>query len=605
MSEKNENKPAEQIGEKNLKLKDLTDFTVGEIVEESKRIDAENKQNESILDKYIRQHRHEIENAKIKNLDDFVAEEREKIEPEKIKTLKKLEKSISATESTAVEPDSQAIFTDKTISSAYQFLIGDEVEETSVSVQEEQVVPETEDIKIEEFKEINKVKSALDPVVRVDDEHDELETKKLTEILETPKELVEVLEEKTVVPSFATAQKSLSNFKPVDQNFMEKSEKSDMKRSEKSTQAIMLSANDLLLAEEKPVFEMPNKNEVSVEETESIVDETVKSTRRKPILIGVSALVLIAAIAGGFATYNAMQHPKTIQTTSGGSKTDDLTQFKTAYNKFFTDTAHTSLKNSQFDQFSALEKLVNGHKNSTAWSAAVSETQELKAEIAAINTVNNLFTKSAILDGKLDKSVQIVKDVKIPATPKTANDKLNSLLIQAIDLAKTQENTAKTPVQSAPATQTPAESDTSIQNNGSTNISNNSTSTASTSNTSSAPSNNTSNFGGLSASGVTLDNSNARLQPQAGLNPDDPAFVWADGIQEKILNICRSRGYITGDNYILVPVAIHTTNGTQGFAAGIVSGYYNLYTPDGRYLVTINDKTGYFFGNGKGLSTDF
>ncbi|MDU4037841.1 MAG: cell division site-positioning protein MapZ family protein, partial [Lactococcus lactis] len=77
-------------------------------------------------------------------------------------------------------------------------------------------------------------------------------------------------------------------------------------------------------------------------------------------------------------------------------------------------------------------------------------------------------------------------------------------------------------------------------------------------------------------------------------------FTWGAGIKEMVLNKARERGYITGDNYILVPTAIHTTNGSQGFPAGIVSGYYNLYAPDGRYLVSINAKTGFFVGNGSG-----
>ena len=78
----NNNKPKneQQIGEKTLKLQDLQDFTVGQIVEESKRVDKENEENESVLDKYIRQHRGEIEEAKSKNLDEFIQAERTNIE---------------------------------------------------------------------------------------------------------------------------------------------------------------------------------------------------------------------------------------------------------------------------------------------------------------------------------------------------------------------------------------------------------------------------------------------------------------------------------------------------------------------------------------------
>ena len=40
---KNNQKSEQQIGEKTLKLQDLQNFTVGEIVEESKRVDKEMK----------------------------------------------------------------------------------------------------------------------------------------------------------------------------------------------------------------------------------------------------------------------------------------------------------------------------------------------------------------------------------------------------------------------------------------------------------------------------------------------------------------------------------------------------------------------------------
>ena len=58
------------------------------------------------------------------------------------------------------------------------------------------------------------------------------------------------------------------------------------------------------------------------------------------------------------------------------------------------------------------------------------------------------------------------------------------------------------------------------------------------------------------------------------------------------LNI-ESRGYITGNQYILERVNIVNGN-----------GYYNLYKPDGTYLFTLNCKTGYFVGNGSGHADD-
>ena len=58
----------------------------------------------------------------------------------------------------------------------------------------------------------------------------------------------------------------------------------------------------------------------------------------------------------------------------------------------------------------------------------------------------------------------------------------------------------------------------------------------------------------------------------------------------KFLATSRSRGYITGNQYILERVNIVNGN-----------GYYNLYKPEWEpNLFTLNCKTGYFVGNGSG-----
>ena len=71
----------------------------------------------------------------------------------------------------------------------------------------------------------------------------------------------------------------------------------------------------------------------------------------------------------------------------------------------------------------------------------------------------------------------------------------------------------------------------------------------------------------------------------------NPAWTWADGVLDKIIATSHSRGYFSGDNFILEPVNIINGN-----------GYYNMYLPDGTYLFSINCKTGYYVGNGSGHS---
>lgn len=71
----------------------------------------------------------------------------------------------------------------------------------------------------------------------------------------------------------------------------------------------------------------------------------------------------------------------------------------------------------------------------------------------------------------------------------------------------------------------------------------------------------------------------------------NPSWAFNPGVLEKIVATSQARGYISGNQYILEPVNIINGN-----------GYYNMFKPDGTYLFSINCKTGYFVGNGKGYA---
>ena len=90
-----------------------------------------------------------------------------------------------------------------------------------------------------------------------------------------------------------------------------------------------------------------------------------------------------------------------------------------------------------------------------------------------------------------------------------------------------------------------------------------------------------------------LQRNRSRVPYNANVVADtsNPAWTWADGVLDKIIETSHSRGYFSGDNFILEPVNIINGN-----------GYYNLYLPDGTYLFSINCKTGYYVGNGSGHS---
>jgi hypothetical protein len=640
---KNNQKSEQQIGEKTLKLQDLQNFTVGEIVEESKRVDKENEENESVLDKYIRQHRGEIEDAKNKNLDEFIQSEREHIEPSADKA--EVQEEVLEQESEDASKDKAVI--DKNTDSESTSAVENKSETDEVKIESESDLPEEKatekvtDKKSEEAK-AGKNDLVLDPVVIVDapvstlPEQKESPSVEKIEEIDEPVEELPLEEEEVTVPIMMSANEvpmaEVKDDESPETSKVEKSEaepkepeeekNSDLNEEAKETpeaSKIEEAPTDLVQEPKENTADIPDKvitadkvapvltsekiapkSESQEEPQESAEEKTTDGkakNRKTPIIIGLCAIVLIAAGAVGFAQYNNHQKPKTVQTTK--SSQTDLDKFEKQYDSFFTDKSHNVLKNSQFGNLAALETLVNSHKNSMAWSNAVSETESLTDQINAIKKVNALFTSAAITDGKLDSAAKIVTNVKISETPKTSNETLNKLLTQAIDLAKSQvakESSAQASASSAEAkanqgagTQTSSSSTTS-QSSSTTNASSSTNSNANAS----------TNGNGLSSNGVNLEVSAARVQPQADINPNDPAFTWGAGIKEMVLNKARERGYITGDNYILVPTAIHTTNGSQGFPAGIVSGYYNLYAPDGRYLVSINAKTGFFVGNGSG-----
>ncbi|MCB5099308.1 cell division site-positioning protein MapZ family protein [Streptococcus mutans] len=113
-----------------------------------------------------------------------------------------------------------------------------------------------------------------------------------------------------------------------------------------------------------------------------------------------------------------------------------------------------------------------------------------------------------------------------------------------------------------------------------------------------APNNGTSNAGasgyGISSYDVSKlqrDRSRVPYDQSKIADSNNSAWVFNAGILEKIVAISQQRGYITGNDYILEKVNIINGN-----------GYYNMFKPDGTYLFSINCKTGYFVGNAAGHS---
>lgn len=583
MTDKKDEKE-KQIGEKTLKLNDLKDFTVGEIVEKSNRVSKENFENETVLDKYIRQHRGEIETAKSKNLDSFIHSERAKLVPDEA-VNPQVESSLVAAVENYSAPEKQA--SDEAVKS--------ETSEADLSEKENEA-------NVQQDKAEDAAQTERDVPEKT--EFDQIDL--ADESVKTEEKVAEVQPQGEEQPtkensSEHTAESEFDQVNLADEHVNDEPVKTE---NESSEFAEISNVPPIVQEENQPVDEKKD------DENEEAISP--RKSRKVPIIIGVCALALIAAGATYWASQNN-QKPKTITTTQSSSDTKSSAaadKFKADYAKFFVDKAQTQLKNSEFAQLSTLVKDYNAITDKTALSTAKSDYNNLKTQIDAINTVNGLFTSAVITDGKLNQAAKIKANLNsIPTAPKTNNDTLNQLITQAIDLAQTQKAAAeKTSTSSSMVSSSSSKNTagTSTQTTSSKDTTSTTSSATTTTGNTSTTTNSTPTYTniGLSSAGVALDNSDARVQPQSALNTSDPAFTWAPGIKALVLDKCRARGYITGDNFILVPVAIHTTNGAVG-RAGVRSGYYNLYRPDGSYLLTINDQTGYFFGNASQHPLDF
>lgn len=356
-------------------------------------------------------------------------------------------------------------------------------------------------------------------------------------------------------------------------------------------------------AEETKVLEQPFKDELdAVEMAEvansqaAVVDEETDEqlqplsrsdqpiekpkSKKKLAILSVIILVFLLILGGSYYVYRQISRSsQEIQTKAADSglvsNQSVLEQFNTLYDTFYTDENKTALKNSQFSQLNQLKELLDKLEGAREYTLAKSKYDSLETQIKAIQEVNSQFETPAITDGVLDTNAKIKVDAKFTDI-KTGNTEIDKLLDKAISLGKSQ--LASTTTDSTTAASQEVSSPTT-ESSPSTSISDSSASTN----------------GGLSSEGVNLQRGVSRVPyNQSAVNDSsNPAWTFADGVLERILETSRARGYITGNKYILERVNIVNGN-----------GYYNLYKPDGTYLFTLNCKTGYFVGNGSGHADD-
>ena len=478
MSKKRRNHHHKDEQESKFEFEEAKDLTVGQAIRKNEEVEAGVTSDDTILDKYIKQHREEIEADKFENL-----------QTKKDEVTQSLDEMIQ------------------------------EVRETTE--QENTPNPDEEAIALAEAAET-------------------------TEILAK-----EVEEEETRV---------------LEQPFKDELKAVEMAEVDNSEAAVVYEENEDQL---QPL-------------SHSAQTDDQPQNKKKWAILSAIILVFLLILGGSYYVYRQItRSSQELQTKAADSglvsNQSVYEQFNTLYDTFYTDENKTALKNSQFSQLNQLKELLDKLEGAREYTLAKSKYDSLETQIKAIQEVNAQFETPAITDGVLDTNAKIKADAKFTDI-KTGNTEIDKLLDKAISLGKSQltsttASTASTTVASQEASSPTTESSPSTSTN----------ETAASINA------------GLSSEGVNLQRSASRVPyNQSAVNDSsNPAWEFADGVLERILETSRARGYITGNKYILEPVNIVNGN-----------GYYNLYKPDGTYLFTLNCKTGYFVGNGAGHADD-
>lgn len=342
------------------------------------------------------------------------------------------------------------------------------------------------------------------------------------------------------------------------------------------------------LAEEFETEEVQLFGEEEVPTFSRVTDSEDGKSKKKWLIYGILAALVVLILGTGYYVYRQVaRSTKEIQTSQSTTNSQaEAEEFNNLYDGFYTDSNKTALKNSQFDKLTQLKTLLDKLEGSREHTLAKSKYDSLAMQIKAIQDVNAQFEKPAIVDGVLDTNAKAKSNAKFTDI-KTGNTELDKVLDKAISLGKSQQ----TSISNSSSSQTSSSNSSQASSNTTSETSLSSSNAASTETRSSRSEVNM----GVSSAGVAVQRSASRVSYNQSAIDDSNNSAWdfADGVLEQILATSRSRGYITGNQYILERVNIVNGN-----------GYYNLYKPDGTYLFTLNCKTGYFVGNGSGHADD-
>lgn len=650
-------------GSQELDFQDAKEMTVGEAVRKEAEINAGVTETDSILDKYIKQHREEVASQKFSKkieadgdtspLDAFIQKQRQEFADSGLIGQSMANESINSTTATEevtpvtfgfgatdnkvdetqshidkqlpnapvepeviAEPESQSSEVIITSTNADRFItsetekfdLGDALADSATSTN--QPTPAYNDALVDNIDDNNPL------IANIDDP--EPQNPAVANIDDTePQASKPLLDDATIsdtidLAAIASTVAGVTGAKADE---------------EKTTPKVSMAVN-------RPSAEDRISSESISPSHKSAFDGDIPVYRRKGVVIGALAVLALAIIGGSYALYKGT-HSQSAKTTSTASSAvtssskdtsaADNKAFEEMYKNFFTDDEQTKLANDQFGKLSDLEKLLKKLEKTKYYDAAKKKYDNLKKQIEAVQKINSQFESDALVDGSYNASIAVKSDANFNNLPEsvttTGNASLDSTVQEAIKGGKTQlEEKAKAASATSAATASEsvntaspaapsgdntsgaasngdgaAASNTSGAQNGAANSAGSAGSTGAAGGTTggSAAASTVVTRGITNYNPSILQRNRSRVPYNANVVADtsNPAWIWADGVLDKIIETSHSRGYFSGDNFILEPVNIINGN-----------GYYNLYLPDGTYLFSINCKTGYYVGNGSGHS---
>ena len=600
-----------------LDFQDAKEMTVGEAVRKEAEINAGVTETDSILDKYIKQHREEVTSQKFSKkieadgdtspLDAFIQKQRQEFADSGLigQTLAN-ESTNSTTADETVTPITSGFGTTETKADDTQAPVDSEITVKPESESSETIITSTNADRFitseaEKFDlgealtaTTTSTNQQVDNTAMVDNVDDPKPESTLpaddkASEPQASKPLLEDVEVSETIDSEAIAT-TVAGVTGVKADEAKATPKVSMTVSRPSAEDKISSGS--ISPSHKGVF-----------------DGDIPVYRRKGVVIGALTVLALAIIGGSYALYKVThsQSAKTTSTASSavisssskGASASDNKAFEDIYKNFFTDDEQTKLANDQFGKLSDLEKLLKKLEKTKYYDAAKTKYDNLKKQIEAIEKVNSKYESDALVDGSYNASISVKSDANFndlsERVTNTGNASLDSIIQEVIKGGKTQLE-EKGKAASATSAVTASESVN--------------TATPSGDNTSGAANSGVTGAAGGVSSGTAatstvvtrgimnynpsiLQRDRSRVPYNANVVADtsNPAWTWANGVLDKIIATSHSRGYFSGDNFILEPVNIINGN-----------GYYNMYLPDGTYLFSINCKTGYYVGNGSGHS---